>query len=451
MKLSNYYISAYGNDKDQESQKNERKKVKNLIDKFEKTPEIFGALALNYLSVEEQAKLVHFFLEECSQRQIIDNLKKTNTDVDFDFLQFEKPNISYSFCAVPDYSPLYVDNEILRIRQIIRAPQDDYGKLIDYLLDVNDQVFQALMNEYAIHKEAGIKFEWLPYVTNYIDFILNDILQFLVYPIMMYSPHIDPLKVIDKLSLKAQRLEKVFSETIGQRYEKIFSDRVLNADRVMQYFKFFMEHRNRLFENSDIYSVLIQEMEKYPELFSEVPGEFMAEKKLLTEEQIYSDEIKHIVLENSNVPNFKKKLDTVRKFINVLKKYGSRNCYDTCLQDIKVYFREIYMSKQTYHRQKASKIVENYLEQVRQMEGNDSTALPDFHKESQYIFIREKITRGYFREKNHSDVYAGKIELTNKLNTLLLKCYWLADSKSALEMLHKYNRELLSCYLEFYE
>ena len=418
MKLSDYYIQAYENDKDQESQKNERKKVKNLLGKFEKTPEIFGALAFNYLSVEEQAKLVHFFLEECNQRQIIDNLTKTNTDVDFGFLQFKNQNILYSFNAVPDYRPLYVDNEILRIRQIIRTPQDNYRKLIDYLLDVNDQVFQTLMNEYAAHEEAGIMFEWLPYVTTYIDFILNDILQFLLYPIMMYSTHIDPLKVIDKLCLKAESLEKVFSETIGQRYKKIFSDKELNADRVMQYFKSFMEHRNRLFENSDIYSVLIQEMKNYPELFSQVPSEFMAEKILLTEEQIYSDEIKHIVLENSNVPNFKKKLDTEREFINVLGEYGSRNCYDTCLQDIKVYFREIYMSKQTYHRQKAAKIVENYLEQVSQRKDNDLTGLPDFQKESQYIFIREKITRGYFREKNRSAVYAGKIELTNKLNVI---------------------------------
>ena len=95
MKLSDYYISAYENDKDQESQKNERKKVKNLLGKFEKTPEIFGALAFNYLTVEEQAKLVHFFLEECSQRQIIDNLTKTNTDVDFGFLKLKKQNIIY--------------------------------------------------------------------------------------------------------------------------------------------------------------------------------------------------------------------------------------------------------------------------------------------------------------------------------------------------------------------
>lgn len=62
MKLSDYYILTYANDVDQESQKNERKKVQNLIRKFEKSPEVFRGLAFDYISVEEQARIVHFFL-----------------------------------------------------------------------------------------------------------------------------------------------------------------------------------------------------------------------------------------------------------------------------------------------------------------------------------------------------------------------------------------------------
>ena len=132
-----------------------------------------------------------------------------------------------------------------------------------------------------------------------------------------------------------------------------------------------------------------------------------------------------------------------------MQQYGNRLCYDTCLQDIKVYFREIYLSKQTYRRQKTSKIVDNYLKLVKQFQDENKDGLPPFQKESQYIFVREKISRGYFREKNLSSAYVAKIELTEKLDKLLLKCYWLADSRSALELLHMYNQELLLCYEEF--
>ena len=75
--------------------------------------------------------------------------------------------------------------------------------------------------------------------------------------------------------------------------------------------------------------------------------------------------------------------------------------------------------------------------------------LPDFQRQSQYIFLREKISRGYFREKNLSEAYAAKVLLTEKINTLLLKCYWLADSKTALNLIHDYNHELLMCYEDF--
>ena len=142
-------------------------------------------------------------------------------------------------------------------------------------------------------------------------------------------------------------------------------------------------------------------------------------------------------------------LAIARKLINVMQKYGGRYCVDSSLQDIKVYFREIFMSKETYHRQKTKKIVEDYLAHVDEFKEKNLPGLPDFQRQSQYIFLREKISRGYFREKNLSEAYAAKVLLTEKINTLLLKCYWLADSKTALNLIHDYNHELLMCYEDF--
>ncbi len=50
MELLDYYILTYAKERDQESQKNERKKVHNLIKKFERSPDIFGGLAFEYIS-----------------------------------------------------------------------------------------------------------------------------------------------------------------------------------------------------------------------------------------------------------------------------------------------------------------------------------------------------------------------------------------------------------------
>ncbi len=175
MKLSDYYISTYANEQNQESQKNERKKVHNLIKKFEKSPDIFGGLAFDYITVEEQAKIVHFFLEECSQRQIVDNLTKINVDADYSVLEKDLQMKAYLPSAVPNYNPLPVEEAINGIRYVIRATPNNLDELLHYLIEANDQVIQSYMKEYDLHKAIGIKLDWIQYVTDYIDYTLNDV------------------------------------------------------------------------------------------------------------------------------------------------------------------------------------------------------------------------------------------------------------------------------------
>ena len=317
------------------------------------------------------------------------------------------------------------------------------------MIEANDQVIRSYMKEYELHKAIGIKLDCIQYVTDYIDYTLNDVFQFLVYPIMMYSKKANSLEVIELLSNETDRLTTSFKNSISQNYNNIFGSEGLKASRILYYFRYFIEHRNRLFENSEIYHILIREMEKYPELFSDVPEQYKAENIRLTDEQIESDLYKTIFSEGIRVPNIDNKIAIARKLINVMQKYGGRYCVDSSLQDIKVYFREIFMSKETDHRQKTKKIVEDYLAHVDEFKEKNLPGLPDFQRQSQYIFLREKISRGYFREKNLSEAYAAKVLLTEKINTLLLKCYWLADSKTALNLIHDYNHELLMCYEDF--
>ena len=309
--------------------------------------------------------------------------------------------------------------------------------LLENLFVYNDQIYKCYAEEYLNHKILGIKFDYIEYVTDYIDFSLNAILQFLLYPIMMYSKTADPIDVIDQLSNTIESLSKSFNDSLRQSYENAHGPGGPKAIKIMLYFRKFIEHRNSLFENSDIYKILVKEMEKQPELFSAVPDRYKAENILLTEEEIYSEKYKSIITEDYNVPNYKKKIGITRDFINVMKQYGGRNNVASSLQDIKVYFREIFMSKETYHRQKTSKIVKDYLTQINSIKDNTNGCIfPEFQKKSQYIFVREKINRGFFREKNLSNVYIKKIYMTEKLNNLLLKSYWIIDSRSAIEILH---------------
>lgn len=62
------------------------------------------------------------------------------------------------------------------------------------------------------------------------------------------------------------------------------------------------------------------------------------------------------------------------------------------------------------------------------------------------MFVREKISRGYFREVGSSKEYIEKIELEKKLYELLLKLYLFYDVQTSLEFIYDVNRELLKTY-----
>ena len=107
--------------------------------------------------------------------------------------------------------------------------------------------------------------------------------------------------------------------------------------------------------------------------------------------------------------------------------YGMRDNYSLCLQDLKVYFREIFISKASYKKRKASRIVKDYLNKFEEAK-NNGDSIPDFSKQSQYMFIIEKI------------------ELEKKLYELLLKLYLFYDVQTSLEFIYDINKELLNTY-----
>ena len=62
------------------------------------------------------------------------------------------------------------------------------------------------------------------------------------------------------------------------------------------------------------------------------------------------------------------------------------------------------------------------------------------------MFIREKISRGYFREKGLSKEYIEKISFEKRLYDLLLKQYLFYAIQDSLEFIYDINDNLLKVY-----
>ena len=436
------YIEIYFPDiSDEDTIKNERKKVRNLLAKLNKPESVYKGLSFSCLNISEQVRLLHFILEEIGERQIVSNLNKIDADKDYCNLEMENEDTvieGFFEDETPDFEPIDINSMLICCRKVIRSELEAH-LMLDYLKSSNETLIQLLVDEINSFYAMGLRFENLTYIKEYVDYIINDIMQLVVYKIIRNSD-IDTLVVLQELSKEVKKLTNELDVKLDEKRRKQKNDDILTASQVMDYFVAYLKHRSRLKEETDIYEELKKEAEQFPELSDLVKEEYIAEKVLLPEEDIIK--YKEIIMEGDSIYRFKEKLSITRRFVDIMRDYGGRQCYSNCLQDLKVYFREIYISKATYRRLQAHKIVEDYIEKV-DMAVEKNETIPEFDKKSQYLFVREKISRGYFREKGLLADYYAKITFTSELHDLLLKIYWLCDFEDALVSLYKVNANLL--------
>lgn len=440
------YLEIYFQSSDTDIKMNEKKKVRNLLTKLNDPNSVFRGLSFECLSIMEQVKLLHFILEEIEERQIVSNLSKADADKDYSNIEIsgeKTEGFTRTFFKdeMLDYATIDINNELISSRQIIRSERDMQA-LLDYLNQSNEKIIRCLINESNAFYVTGVHFENLDYIKSYIDYVINDILQLVVYKIIPNS-EIDTLAILQKLSTETKKLSSEIDIQLIRKREEQKKKNDLTARRIMLYFSAYLKHRSKLKEEIEIYTKLKEEAKQVTTLFNNVPKEYQAAKVILSEEEIKGAKV--IITEGENVPKFEEKMANVRMFIDIMRIYGGRQCYSNCLQDLKVYFREIYMSKVTHKRQQTRKIVEDYIEKVEFALTNNEP-IPEFNMHSQYMFVREKISRGYFREKGLLPEYFEKVEFTNEFYNLLLKIYWFCDFEDSLELIYKVNYHLLKVF-----
>lgn len=345
------------------------------------------------------------------------------------------------------YSPISLADEYLISRDIIRNPINDINGVLKYLLEINETVIRLYLQEKMQLKVMGLKTLNYEYIKEYIDYVANVLLQLLVYRVIN-KDSVKSLNVINVLSEKIDEIDELIEKQLGRSKKgwlkaREDSQSCLSAETVSKCFTAYVTHRSRFYEEFSIKEVLKEEMLNSPSLFREVPTEYKAKKIIVPADEIKT--VKSIITEGQHIDGYKDKLETVRTFIDIMADYGGRQCHSLCLQDLKVYYREIFVSKSSYRRRRASRIVKEYIDQVA-LAKKERQSIPEFNKQSQYMFVREKINRGYFREKELSKEYIGKIVFEKKLYDLLLKLYLFYDIQDSLEFIYEVNYNLLNLY-----
>lgn len=438
-KLLCYYMEKYcpacetADDK-----KGQENRLKPLINKLTSKDGIYKDLPFSLLSIEEQVALLYYILEKAPERQIVSNMGKT--DVDRNYYNFvitdeERTNfILGTLGGIKDYEPYdlrgLIEDNRAEIRDFNLSPE----LVLKDLNDLNEQIIKLFYDEIQLFRMLGIGFENMSYITDYIDYVSIGFLQFLVYRVLAVKGS-DAKSILEGLLVEVNKQISLMDNHLDRQREKQKEEGSLTAETLTRYFSFYRTHYSKYYEELGIYHVLKKEIEQFPCMFGVVGDRYKTEKTFVSEEEIES--LEDIITEGKGDYNFKDKLKTVREFVDIMRACGGRHCFSNCPQDLKVYYREVFISKQIYKRRQASTIVKDYLKSVKQ------NGMKPFDKESHYMFVMEKISRGYFREKDMLDIYLWKIDLQQALYGLLLKVYLFYDFWDALEFIYTINYSIL--------
>lgn len=445
--LLDYYIERFmPNCKEAELKKGQENRLNPLIKKLTDKQSVFKDFPYELLDMKQKAELLNFWLNISPERQIISNIGKDYVDNKFENFLF-KDDITERFTREfmsehPNYQPWNFSNERVQNRKMIRDDSFSIPYVLQELNKLNEVIVRAIFDEVNKFKVLGIGYRNLGYVRDYIDYVSDGVLQFLVYRVIVNKNIKDKQKVFNSLSEKLDMLFYLMNKQLEKKRVEQQNKNRLTSNILTEYFTAYRTHYNRYFKELYILNTLTSEIREDAKLFSPLNEKYKAEKILLSEEEIKSS--KSIITEGHSVYDYEKKLEETRKIINIMCFYGGRQCHPNCLQDMKVYFREIYMSKVKYKENEKDKgkqtlaIVRDYLKLI------ENGGIQPFEKTSQYMFFREKISRGYFREMGLlDDLYIAKAGIHKKLYDLILKVYLFYDFLDSVEFIYSINHQII--------
>lgn len=438
------------------SDSSEIKTVRNLNKLLREEDGFFRYFPFQFLEIEQQLEFVHYLVEEMPDREWLANLKKIDVDRNYSHFKYNpKCREHITKLTNTEQIPstlLEIPPLIARNRLIIRSTKCSNFELLNYLQGLNQTMIQKYQEERLIIFIKELEFPNIEYMEQSINYVSDELLQFLTYSVFSVENSdklIIQTAVTEKINQLSQKMDDLLSRKESKwKEEKESGEGNLSIEIMSACFAEYLKKRSRFLEETAVQKVLIEEVCSNPEKFQNVPQEYQVKKEIIEEQDLKS--VKKSITEGVSIDNYPEKLEISRRFLEIMAKYSARNCSPSHLLDIKVYFREIFISKSSYQKKQASTIVKEYIDRVDigEKEGKQPEIID---KMSQYIFLQEKLSRGYYREKNLTDAYVGKVQLQEKLYALLYKTYLLYDYNLSISLIYDINDEILRVLKDFYK
>lgn len=237
------------------------------------------------------------------------------------------------------------------------------------------------------------------------------IMQFILYQIMSN----DDLKHEQKISI-LQDIEMASSNFNGEFNTKSNKAAKQNIFYSFALYLMYLTLRNEYEEYGNVMEALISQM-KEPGYTLRVPEAYKYEPCYITDMDT-SMVMKYILEgEGERKDRFKKSLTDCQHMISLLDSITGRVLSAEYLQHIKVAYRELILDNLQYNSKTARTV-------MRKIESKD---YPYFEYIKDSMFVREKISRGLYREKGFADMYELKCRIQYNLQDSLKKVFACYD------------------------
>lgn len=311
------------------------------------------------------------------------------------------------------------DTEKEKFEKCYSSYMDNFGNGISQLVENrNHRMYNLLEALYFLYKEINL----------FADIYFQSIIYLLIENRNLTRK--DKLEKLSKLVKYAEKTEREFEP----RTDKAEEHNICDSFAV---YLMYLNYRNICKSEIYIQRLLVRQMED--ETYSKVvKDEYQCNQRWICDIET-SKELRTIILEGKDEKEerFNKNIEDVQQLILLLNTITGRELGAEYLQHVKVVYREIIEDGIKYNNKQARTIMRNI----------EKKEIPYFESEKETYFIREKISRGFMREKNHVEEYILKNKLQALFYTTVLKLFSSYDelriAKDARRLYVRYKKELM--------
>lgn len=403
-------------------------------------------------SREQQDELV-IEISKClnDNKKTVDNFSK----IDLDNIVWDKlrENIMSKVCfSIGDLSDKFFkpeEFEQLKNKAIFEGREIILDSNLNYLDTINI-LTEGLKNQYANFVERNnmvtvMGIECLEERLGQIDYLekIGDdaFFQYIIKGII----NNDELAKNKKINI-LKRIKEEISLIEEKILKKVENNSIKDIMKDFIIFLSQLDKRNELEGYLEVLRTLEDEMNKKPDIFEPIASKYQSNKRWIIdsntgEELISPKELMDIVLEGDNSqikvlrknPNrFKKKCQRVIDIIKMFRLHGGRQLHENYLQHFRGVYREIFVSEIKFNRRTTKTIARNYVKHTN----------IKFNLTKEYLFLREKISRAMFREKNQLEEYRLKNLILFHFKNIYLKLYEYLDVDDIFNEMNNINLKL---------